>query len=143
MTNLTIWVLLMPLLGFIILGLTGRALSRRAILAVALGASGLAFLLDLTATLIAGGLATHQIAQKEVEVGVSQVYIAFDVSKSASAALLEWTVDEIVEDLHRTLPDGEGQEVLYPGERVLRTRQVNLEKGIPVDEDAWRAIREM
>jgi NADH-quinone oxidoreductase subunit L len=43
MTNLTAWVLLMPLLGFIILGLIGRALSRRAILAVALGASGLAF----------------------------------------------------------------------------------------------------
>src|SRR6266700_3874669 len=45
MTNLTPWVLLMPLLGFIILGLTGRVLSRTAILAVALGACGLAFLL--------------------------------------------------------------------------------------------------
>ncbi len=44
MTNLTIWVLLMPLLGFIILGLIGRALPQRGILAVALGASGLAFL---------------------------------------------------------------------------------------------------
>ena len=44
MTNLTIWVLLMPLLGFIILGLIGRALPHRAILAVALGATGLAFL---------------------------------------------------------------------------------------------------
>ena len=43
MTNLTLWVLLMPLLGFIILGLTGRALPHRAILVVALGASGLAF----------------------------------------------------------------------------------------------------
>jgi NADH-quinone oxidoreductase subunit L len=43
MTNLTLWVLLLPLLGFIILGLTGRALPQRAILAVALGASGLAF----------------------------------------------------------------------------------------------------
>ncbi len=44
MTNLTIWVLLMPLLGFIILGLIGRALPHRGILAVALGATGLAFL---------------------------------------------------------------------------------------------------
>ena len=44
MTNLTVWVLALPLLGFIILGLTGRALSRGAILTVALGASGLAFL---------------------------------------------------------------------------------------------------
>src|SRR5713101_7733625 len=44
MRNLTVWVLLMPFLGFIILGLIGRAMSRRAILAVALGTSGLAFL---------------------------------------------------------------------------------------------------
>lgn len=105
--------------------------------------SGLAFVLDLTATLIAGGLATHQIAQKEVEFGVSQVYLAFDVSKTGSATLINQTVDEIVKDLHETAPDGEGQEVLYPGERVLRTRQANLEKGIPVDEAAWHAILEM
>src|SRR5437763_4641228 len=43
MTNLTLWVLLMPLFGFIILGLVGRVLPHRGILAVALGASGLAF----------------------------------------------------------------------------------------------------
>src|SRR2546421_10368248 len=44
MTNLTIWVLLMPLLGFIILGLLGRVMSQRGIQSVALGASGLAFI---------------------------------------------------------------------------------------------------
>jgi NADH-quinone oxidoreductase subunit L len=44
MTNLTIWVLLMPMFGFIILGLIGRVLSRRGVVAIALGASGLAFI---------------------------------------------------------------------------------------------------
>ncbi len=44
MTNLTLWVLLFPLLRFIILGLLGRSMPRRAIVAVALGACGLAFL---------------------------------------------------------------------------------------------------
>src|SRR5579872_6589686 len=44
MINLTAWVLLFPLLGFIILGLTGRVMSRTAILTVAWGACGLAFL---------------------------------------------------------------------------------------------------
>ncbi len=43
MTNLTLWVLLLPMFGFIVLGLIGRVLSRRGIVAVALGASGLAF----------------------------------------------------------------------------------------------------
>src|SRR5438034_1563085 len=44
MTNLTLWVLLMPLFGFIILGLLGRVMSQRGIQSVALGASGLAFI---------------------------------------------------------------------------------------------------
>ncbi|MBA2285167.1 MAG: NADH-quinone oxidoreductase subunit L, partial [Ktedonobacteraceae bacterium] len=43
MTNLTAWVLLMPLLGFIILGVLGRAMSRQAVLTVAWSAAGLAF----------------------------------------------------------------------------------------------------
>src|SRR5579859_799028 len=44
MTNLSALVLLMPLLGFIILGVAGKAMSRRAIIAIAWGACGLAFL---------------------------------------------------------------------------------------------------
>jgi NADH-quinone oxidoreductase subunit L len=43
MTNLSILVLLLPLLGFVILGLAGRVLPRGAILTVAWGACGLAF----------------------------------------------------------------------------------------------------
>ena len=43
MTNLSIWVLLLPLLGFILLGLLGRSLSRTTILAIAWGACSLAF----------------------------------------------------------------------------------------------------
>ena len=47
MTNLSILVLLLPLLGFIILGLSGRLLPRGAILTVAWGACGLAFFFAL------------------------------------------------------------------------------------------------
>jgi 3-dehydro-L-gulonate 2-dehydrogenase len=105
--------------------------------------SGLALLWDLTATLLSGGRSTYQIAQHDVEYGVSQVFIAFDVSQASSAALVEQTVDQIIRDLHETAPDGEGQEVLYPGERVLRTRRRNLERGIPIDEAAWQQILNM
>ncbi len=44
MTNLSLLVLLLPLLGFIILGLAGRTLPRTVILGVAWGACGLAFI---------------------------------------------------------------------------------------------------
>jgi NADH-quinone oxidoreductase subunit L len=45
MINLGLWVLLPPLLGFIILGLLGRIMARGAILTVAWGACGLSFLM--------------------------------------------------------------------------------------------------
>ncbi|MGH2479969.1 MAG: NADH-quinone oxidoreductase subunit L, partial [Ktedonobacteraceae bacterium] len=44
MTNLTVWILALPLLGFIILSLAGRAMARPAVLTVALGTTGIAFL---------------------------------------------------------------------------------------------------
>ncbi len=44
MTNLSLWVLLPPLVGFIILGVIGRLLPRGGILAIGWGACGLAFL---------------------------------------------------------------------------------------------------
>ena len=44
MINLSAWMLLFPLLGFIILGLLGNALSRRVVLSIAWTACGLAFL---------------------------------------------------------------------------------------------------
>ncbi len=44
MANVSLWVLLLPLLGFVILGLGGRVMSKAAILTVAWGACGLSFL---------------------------------------------------------------------------------------------------
>src|SRR5579859_2810783 len=44
MANLSLWILLFPLLGFLILGTVGRFMSRTAIRTVAWGACGLAFL---------------------------------------------------------------------------------------------------
>lgn len=56
MTNLSLWVLALPLLGFIILGLLGRFLPRRAILTVALGACGIALLLAISNFLFMRGV---------------------------------------------------------------------------------------
>ncbi len=105
--------------------------------------SGLALLLDLTATLLSGGLATQEIVQRQAERGMSQVFIAFDVTKPASAAWVEAEVENILADLHTAQPDSPGAEVLFPGERVLRARQENLVNGIPVDETVWQEILKM
>ena len=104
--------------------------------------SGLALLLDLFATLLSSGQATYQIGQQETEYAVSQVFIAFDLSKSGSNAAISQITSQIIDDLHQATPSL-NSEVLYPGERVLRTRQDNLANGIPIEETAWQKILAM
>ena len=43
--------------------------------------AGLSLLLDLLATILSGGLSTHELSKKEVEYSLSQVFIAIDISK--------------------------------------------------------------
>ncbi|MBN2115913.1 MAG: 3-dehydro-L-gulonate 2-dehydrogenase [Anaerolineales bacterium] len=105
--------------------------------------SGLALLLDMTAALLSGGLATHEIVQRKAERAVSQIFIAFDVAKAASAVWVEAEIENIIADLRAAQPDAPGDEVLFPGERVLKNRQENLADGIPVDETVWQDILNM
>ena len=93
--------------------------------------------------LITGGLATYQIRQREAEYGISQVFIAFDITQPAGADWVEQEVENIIADLHQAQPDTSTAEVLFPGERVLRTRRENLTNGIPVDEVVWQEILQM
>jgi 3-dehydro-L-gulonate 2-dehydrogenase len=102
--------------------------------------SGLAILLDLIATLASGGLATHEIGQRETEYGVSQLFIALDVTRASGAALVNQVADEIIADLRTATPVTPDGNVLYPGERALRTRQENLAQGIPVEPAIWQAV---
>lgn len=104
--------------------------------------SGLALLLDLVATLLSGGLATHQIGQQVTEYGVSQVYIAMDVARTSSSELVERAVNEVIQDLHGSKTVA-GETVLYPGERALSRRQENVRLGIPVEVEIWQSILEM
>lgn len=45
MTNLTVWILALPLFGFVVLSLGGRLMARPGVLTAALGTTGIAFLL--------------------------------------------------------------------------------------------------
>ena len=102
--------------------------------------SGLSLLLDMTASLIAGGQATYQIRQQDAEYSISQVFIAFDITRPEGAAWVEEQVQQIIADLQQAEPDSPDNEVLFPGERVLRTREDYLMNGIPVDDAVWQAI---
>lgn len=105
--------------------------------------SGLAILLDLVAVLLSGGLATYQIGRQETEYNVAQVFITFDVARSGAAEVVNQAVEGVIADLRTTIPASEGGEVLYPGERALRTRLDNLQNGIPVEPAIWARVLAM
>jgi 3-dehydro-L-gulonate 2-dehydrogenase len=100
--------------------------------------SGLALLLDTAAALLSGGLATHQIpADPLKETRVSQVFVAFDLSSLGGAENAGRVADDIINNLHTAGGDG----VRYPGERTLRLRRENMERGIPVEPAVWEQTK--
>ena len=102
--------------------------------------AGLALLLDLLATILSGGLATYEISRGKVEYGLSQVFIAIDISKLQNYPYISKAIDGILYDYHQSARADEKKKILYPGERVLTTRKDNLANGIPVLKKVWDEI---
>ena len=102
--------------------------------------AGLALLLDILAAVLSGGLASHDITKQESEYGLSQVFIALDLSKLNNYKSLNAVITGIINDYHQSVPVNEKNKILYPGERVLAQRNKNLAEGIPVSGKVWNEI---
>lgn len=110
--------------------------------------SGLSFLLDLIAALLAGGWSTRQMDEGKPSPGVSgyggsQVFIAVDPAVISGGQFTEELVNGAVDYLHQAEPAEMNGRVSFPGERTAQTRQQNLEQGIPVDEAIWQRVVEL
>jgi 3-dehydro-L-gulonate 2-dehydrogenase len=104
--------------------------------------SGLALMLDLLAALLSGGRATFQVPPSpEAETGLSQVFIAFNLSSLGEPDVVMPIVERIIEDLQA--PALEGGRARYPGERTLETRRRNLEEGVPVQPSIWHLVQSL
>jgi len=105
--------------------------------------SGLALMLDIVASVLSGGLATHQIpAEPERETRLSQIFIAIDPALLGSPETVNEQINRIIDDLHASKASA-GERVRYPGEQVLQTRHENLERGVPVNLGIWRQLPNM
>lgn len=97
--------------------------------------SGLSLVLDLLATLLSGGDSTAAITQAgRKESGVSQVFIAIKTDNEKNAAM----IDEIIAYTKSSEAD---EEILFPGENMLRTREQSLKQGVWVDEEIWGKVK--
>ncbi len=107
--------------------------------------SGFAVLLDLVSALLSGGLTTAGIDKSDKgSCGrCCQVFIAIDPLKVNTQEFIHNALNETVEQLKSSVPAEGNPEIFYPGERSLKTRHENMEKGIPVDEGIWARVQEL
>jgi 3-dehydro-L-gulonate 2-dehydrogenase len=105
--------------------------------------SGLAVLLDILAAVLSGGQSTNQISPREEEYAVSQVFVAIDLSQLGNQSSIRSAIQAVIDDLHASIASPDVSDVMYPGERILKTRNENLSKGVPVDKSIWEAVRNL
>jgi len=102
--------------------------------------AGMSLLLDILTTVLSGGLSVKQITDRGSEHGLSQVFIAADLSTLGNHHAIPQTINDIIQDYRRSTPASDTVEIHYPGERVLRSRKENSERGIPVNRSVWEEI---
>jgi len=102
--------------------------------------AGLSLLLDIMATILSGGLSTHEISKDKVEHSVSQVFIAINLKSLKNFPAIENSIHQIIEDLQNSEPETGTTKIRYPGENVVKIRNENLQNGIPVNKFIWEQI---
>lgn len=102
--------------------------------------AGLALLFDILAAVLSGGLSTHEISQREDEYGISQVFIAIDISKLANHSTIHTAIQSILDDYSSSIPQSPSDKIIYPGQKAKEIRKKNLQEGIPVAEGIWKEI---
>lgn len=102
--------------------------------------SGLSLLLDILATVLSGGFSTHQVSSCDSESNISQVFIAIQLKNLHNFPAIEKSIDNIIDDLRKSVHIDENTKIRYPGEKVVDIRNENLKNGIPVRKDIWEKI---
>jgi 3-dehydro-L-gulonate 2-dehydrogenase len=101
--------------------------------------TGLSILLDILATILSGGLSTHEIICSKTE-AVSQVFIAINLRNLKNFPTIGNSIHQIIEDLQKSIPVDTNTKIRYPGENIVKIRNENLKDGIPVNRDVWENI---
>lgn len=104
--------------------------------------AGLSLLLDIVAAILSAGLSTHEISQHNSEHALSQVFMAINLQELKNFKSIEASINNIVAGYKQSIAAGDN-EILYPGERVLRNREKNLKDGIPVAKKLWEEIKSL
>ena len=102
--------------------------------------AGLSLLLDLLAAVLSSGSSTHEISKRNIEYGLSQVFISINIKKLPNHSSIPVLINNIITDYKQSVPESENAFISYPGERTLNNRKRNAENGIPVMKQVWDEI---
>lgn len=103
--------------------------------------SGLAFVLDVLAAMLANGRATNELpADPLQEAGQSQVFLALAPSALTSIDELNHIAAGTIESLHAATPVEPGVIPRYPGEGTLRIREESMRFGVAVEDAVWDSL---
>lgn len=105
--------------------------------------SGLSFVLDVLAAVLADGHAVHQVAQEAAEISSSQIFITIDPIKLAGYKNTDKAIDQIIKNLKSSIPVNAFSQIRYPGERAVANRKENIANGIPVLQTVWEEIENL
>ncbi len=102
--------------------------------------SALSLVLDLIAAALSGGNSVLNIGKLGAdEYALSQVFIALDAHR-IGGEMMDKMIAEVIDNLHQSEQVNPKEAVIYPGERSQKTRNKNLQEGIPVDDAVWAKI---
>jgi len=102
--------------------------------------SGLSIMLDLVTSLLSEGLTSTEIGRFEDETGLSQSFIAVNLSSLTEDTEKNRIIQAVIGSLTQGMPATSNQSVFYPGQQTFQRRMENLDKGVPVQVSLWRKI---
>lgn len=102
--------------------------------------AGMSLILDMVASVLSGGNATHDIGKLKKEHALSQLFLCFYPAKLGISPQFEENLDKIIDDL-KSSSVFQGSEIRYPGESTLDRRKENEEYGVPVNPEIWEEVK--
>lgn len=102
--------------------------------------SALSIVLDMLATTLSAGDSTYKISSKELETGVSQIYLCIYPEIFKDIDLQQKLIKEIIDYTHDVEPIHYGGKTYFPGEQSAKNRAINLKEGIPINQTVWEKV---
>ncbi|MCX5661417.1 MAG: Ldh family oxidoreductase [Planctomycetota bacterium] len=98
--------------------------------------AGLALMLEMLTSVLAGGALCHEMARTDAsgaDALGSKLFMAIHPEAFGDRARFEQRADDLLDHLRNSVTDGPGEAIHYPGQHGWQTRDRCLAEGIPLD----------